>query len=199
MYGASLCALDKKDGGIRPIAVGNTFRRLTAKLASASLSAQMSSKFAPRQVGFGIKGGCEAAVHARRTFIKNNSHRKVVVVKIDFRNAFNEVDRDAFLKEMKTNCPAIFPFLWQCYSSPSLLFYGDFILLSQNGAQQGGPCGPLIFSSAIQYVIDAIDVQRLVDLDNYHIAFYILKNCFAIPKLVFLLRTTPTWNHDDTL
>lgn len=26
MYGASLCALDKKDGGVRPIAVGNTFR-----------------------------------------------------------------------------------------------------------------------------------------------------------------------------
>lgn len=41
--------------------------------------------------------------------------------------------------------------------------------------------------------------ERLVDLDNFHIAFYILKNCFAIPKLVFLLRTTPSWNHEDTL
>lgn len=295
MYGASLCALDKKDGGVRPIAIGNAFRRLTSKLASASVRSEMASKFAPRQVGFGIKGGCEAAAHATRTFIKKNSHKRVVIVKIDFRNAFNEVDRDIFLNEMKLHCPAIFPYLWQCYSAPSLLFYGDFILLSQNGAQQGDPYGPLIFSSAIQFIINALvsefvifylddgtiggaveDVlrdfktikeecakiglqinptkcelffcstvdqdivsqfdqispgiciineftllgtsitdnafdkvfnkklselkllfERLRELDNYHIAFYILKNCFAIPKLVFLLRTTPTWNHTE--
>jgi hypothetical protein len=30
LYGASLCALSKKDGGIRPIAVGCTLRRLAA-------------------------------------------------------------------------------------------------------------------------------------------------------------------------
>ena len=31
--GASLCALNKKDGGIRPIAVGSTLRRLVSKAA----------------------------------------------------------------------------------------------------------------------------------------------------------------------
>lgn len=36
MYGAVLCALNKEGGGIRPIAIGNMFRRLTAKLASTS-------------------------------------------------------------------------------------------------------------------------------------------------------------------
>lgn len=130
MYGASLCALTKKQGGIRPIAVGNTLRRITSKLASASVRSLMSRKFAPRQVGFAIRGGCEAAAHATRTFIKDNSHGKVVVVKIDLCNAFNEIDRDIFLNEMKVNCPGIFPYLWQCYASPTLLFYGDYILLS---------------------------------------------------------------------
>jgi hypothetical protein len=33
LYGASLCVLHKKDGGIRPIAIGNCLRRLTSKLA----------------------------------------------------------------------------------------------------------------------------------------------------------------------
>lgn len=103
MYGASLCALDRKGGGVRPIVVGNTFRRLTSKLACWSVRSDMASKFAPRQVGFGINGGCEAAAHATRTFIKKNSHRKVVIVKIDFQNAFNEVDRYIFLHEMKLN------------------------------------------------------------------------------------------------
>lgn len=57
---------------------------------------------------------------------------------------------------MRLNSPTIFPYLWQCYSSPSLLFYGYFILISQNGAQQGDSCGPLLFSSAIQFVINAL-------------------------------------------
>lgn len=104
MYGASLCALNKEQGGIRPIAVGNTFRRLTAKMACASVRSEMSSKLAPRQVGFGVRGGCEAAAHATRTFIKKNRKRAVVILKIDFRNAFNELDRDKFLEEMKMNC-----------------------------------------------------------------------------------------------
>lgn len=297
MYGAALCALEKKLGGIRLIAVGNAFRRITSKLASASVRAEMASKFAPRQVGFGIQGGCEAAAHATRTFIKRNTHRKVVVVKIDFRNAFNELDRDVFLIKMRLHCPAIYPYLRQCYAAPTHLFYGEFILLSQNGAQQGDPCGPLVFSSAIQAVVNALvsefivfylddgtiagdcdsvlaDFQyvivqcakiglhinpdkcelyfgsevdkcvvdqfnalspgicvvnefellgspitdnafegvfrkkldemkllfdRLLELENYHIAFFVLKNCFAVPKLIFLLRTTPTWNHKDLI
>lgn len=32
-YGAFLISLEKKDGGIRPIAIGNTFRRLTKKMS----------------------------------------------------------------------------------------------------------------------------------------------------------------------
>jgi hypothetical protein len=36
LYGASLCALHKKDGRIRPIAIGNCLRRLTSKLACLS-------------------------------------------------------------------------------------------------------------------------------------------------------------------
>ena len=37
-YGGRLVALQKKDGGIRPIAVGYTLRRLAAKCANSSLS-----------------------------------------------------------------------------------------------------------------------------------------------------------------
>lgn len=86
----------------------------------------------------------------------------MVIVKIDFRKAFNEVDRDIFLNEMKVNCPTIFPYLWQCYSSPSLLFYDDYIIWSQNGAQQGDPCGPLLFSSAIQFAINALVSELII-------------------------------------
>lgn len=111
MYEASLCALNKEEGGIRPIAVGNTFRRLTAKMASSSVRSDMSSKFAPRQVGYGTRCGCEATAHATRTFVKKNRTGRAVVLKIDFRNAFNKLDRDKFLEEMLQYLPISIPML----------------------------------------------------------------------------------------
>lgn len=41
--------------------------------------------------------------------------------------------------------------------------------------------------------------ERLDELDNYHIAFYILKNCYSLPKLIFLLRTTPMWKSEESM
>ncbi|PZC86676.1 hypothetical protein B5X24_HaOG206237 [Helicoverpa armigera] len=69
LYGANLCALRKKDGGIRPIAVGCTYRRIAAKFGYAYYKETLAAKFQPLQLGFGSKGGCEAAVHALSTVI----------------------------------------------------------------------------------------------------------------------------------
>ena len=70
-FGANLTALTKKCGGIRPIAVGCTLRRLAAKVISNKVKDQMSSLLAPRQLGFGVKGGAEAAVHAARMYVQD--------------------------------------------------------------------------------------------------------------------------------
>ena len=67
IYGAALCALSKKDGGLRPIAVGSTYRRLAAKLACKYVSDETGDYLRPTQIGFNTKGGCEAGVHATRT------------------------------------------------------------------------------------------------------------------------------------
>ena len=49
--GASLCALTKKDDGIKPIAVGCTLRRLVAKTASKLVQETMAAKLAPISSG----------------------------------------------------------------------------------------------------------------------------------------------------
>ena len=69
LYGASLCALTKKGGGVRPIAVGSTFRRLVAKAACRTVKEEVVVKLAPAQLGFGILQGAEAAAHAARNFL----------------------------------------------------------------------------------------------------------------------------------
>ena len=71
LYGANLVALRKPDGGVRPIAVGNTLRRLVAKVISMQLCAVVGDHLRPIQLGYGTPGGCEAAIHAARTFLAN--------------------------------------------------------------------------------------------------------------------------------
>ena len=52
-YGANLIALKKEDGGIRPIAVGSTLRRLAAKIVMFANSDFCRAEFQPHQVGVG--------------------------------------------------------------------------------------------------------------------------------------------------
>lgn len=67
-FGASLVALRKKQGGIRPIAVGCTLHHVVAKIAGHSVMEEMADLLSPRQLGYGIQGGTEAAVHVARFF-----------------------------------------------------------------------------------------------------------------------------------
>src|SRR4029077_1049838 len=91
-FGASLLAFNKKDGGLRPIAVGLTFRRLVAKVACRFGSDHCVNYLKPRQLGVGVKGGTEALAHGARRYLDNlpNNH---VFVKLDFTNAFNSIRR----------------------------------------------------------------------------------------------------------
>ncbi len=131
-----------------PIAVGCTLRRLVAKIAGRKVSDEMAELLAPRQLGFGVRNGAEAAVHAARQFLHNKdpSH---AVVKLDFTNAFNSVRRDFVLSAVQSLCPTIYSFVHLAYSSRSNLLWGDKIVKSVKGVQQGVPLGPLLFCLAL--------------------------------------------------
>lgn len=60
LSGASLCALNKKDLSIRPIAVGSTLRRLVLKIACARIADELGARFRPQHFGFATKGGDDA-------------------------------------------------------------------------------------------------------------------------------------------
>ena len=89
-YGATLISLKKKDGSLRPIAVGFTLRRLIAKCLSRRLVVSLGSYFSPLQLGFGTPRGAEAAAHAGRLFL-NQSPPDHLLLKLDFKNAFNSL------------------------------------------------------------------------------------------------------------
>ena len=78
LYGATLTALQKLCGGIRPIAVGNIWRRTAAKLAYRRVSSTLCNTFQPNQLGVGIKNGAEAGAHAARVFF-NSKHQSIKI------------------------------------------------------------------------------------------------------------------------
>jgi hypothetical protein len=60
---------------------------------------------------------------------------------------------------VQCHTPLLYPYLYQCYKNPSTLFFGDHLISSSVGAQKGDPCGPMIFSLAIQPIISSLDSQ----------------------------------------
>ena len=152
LFGGNLTALIKKDGGIRPIAVGCLWRRLVAKCANTYASAQISAYLTPKQLGVGVKGGVEAAVHAARRFI-SNLEAGDVMAKIDFTNAFNTIRRDSMLEAVRYSLPSIYNFCKLSYGSNSWLNFKGTKIISQEGCQQGDPLGPLLFSVAIHSIV----------------------------------------------
>lgn len=69
----------------------------------------------PRQIGFGVKFGSEGAVHAIRAYIRNPRNASKLCLKVYVKNAFNSVERDVMLAEIKLKIQQIYHYLRQCY------------------------------------------------------------------------------------
>ena len=121
-HGANLIALSKPDGGVRPIAVGCTLRRLAAKIIMHDSRDFCEKEFRPHQVGVGTPKGGEGAVHALRAYLADKSSENKVVLKIDMENAFNTIRRDKILHLVKSKIPKIYNFIYQCYAEDSNYF-----------------------------------------------------------------------------
>lgn len=165
-FGAYLIALRKKSGDVWPITVGCTMRRLVAKVASNLVVSDMGDSLSPLQLGYGVQGGSEAAVHAACCFI-NNMDLSQAMVKLDYANTFNSLRRDRMLEAVSLYCPVIYPFVLSAYAATSNLQWGDHSLSSAEGVQQGDPLGPLLFCLTLrQHSLKLRSVLRILYLDS---------------------------------
>ncbi|GJX12154.1 putative reverse transcriptase domain-containing protein [Tanacetum coccineum] len=144
---APLTSLVKPSGGIRPIVVGTVWRRLVFKVSALMIGHSLDGYLDNLQFGIGGVRGSEAILHAVNRLIKGRgddaSFSKLLV---DFKNAFNLVDREVMLREVCLRCLAISRWVEFCYSNPARLYYGEHTLWSCQGVQQGAPLGPLLFA-----------------------------------------------------
>ena len=171
IFGASLIAIKKKDGGTRPIAIGETIRRLAAKLVLQHLD----FPFAPFQSGIKTNQGMEKIIHQVRRIVDSSISqpslwKNKAILKVDLKNAFNNISRSSFLKIVQYCFPSFMPFISSCYDQTAELIFssGDFIH-SAEGVQQGDPLGPALFSLVLQSLVLKIDCECSTDLNRWYL------------------------------
>ena len=155
LFGANITALKKKSGGIRPIAVGDVFRRIACKCAMRRVEPTLSALLMPSQLGCGVRAGIDAAIHSTREKLFSSTDCKLFL-KIDFQNAFNTIRRDHVAECLYKFAPELLSIYTASYSQPSFLTFGDSILQSDEGLQQGDPLAPAFFCLGLHDIISSL-------------------------------------------
>ena len=158
-----LVALVKPSGGIRPVAIGELFFRVAAKYMNDRMKKVASDLLAPHQYAVGESAGCERIVHSLRHHLSDVTN-PMAVLKLDFKNAFNNIDRAAILHTLY-NTPELsdlYRIANFAYAQPSLLLVSQdrnqatHTIHSKNGVKQGDPLSTLLFCLALHKVYDKI-------------------------------------------
>jgi len=118
--GGRMLGLNKKCGGIRPVVVSFTLRRLASKCANSVVLTHHRPDFSPCQLDLATPTGCKAAIHTTRRFLEKYASDHVVV-KLDFSNAFNNIHRGDMLQAVFDRIPELYALTCSAYSVPSIL------------------------------------------------------------------------------
>ena len=153
-----LIALDKNPG-VRPIGIGEIPRRVIAKAILYIVRQDIQEAAGSLRLCAGQISGIEAAVHAAHSLFKKD--QVDVLLLVDASNAFNSLNRQTALLNIKKLCPPLATALINTYRSPSELYMDGDVLLSQEGTTQGDPLAMPMFALAtiplIRSLHDAVE------------------------------------------
>ena len=156
---SKLIALDKSPG-VRPIGVGETVRRIINKAISSVIKDDVQEVIGALQLCAGQESGCEAAIHAMREVFNSTDTEAIILV--DASNAFNSLNREVALRNVKHLCPSLATILINTYRSPSELFIKGETILSQEGTTQGNPLAMAMYAISTIPLIHCLSKDSLV-------------------------------------
>ena len=159
-----LIPLDKSPG-VRPIGIGECIRRIIGKAVMSVIKFDVMEVAGNLQLCAGQTSGCEAAVHSMREIFEDPECDAVLLV--DATNAFNCLNRNVMLHNIKIICPVISIFVNNCYQTHIRLFIvGGKEIYSQEGTTQGDPSSMAIYALGILPLITGISTEGVK-----HVAF----------------------------
>ena len=149
-----LVPLDKRPG-LRPIGVGEVLRRIAGKVIMFIAKKDVMESCPNIQMCSGHEAGCEAAIHAMKEVFEGEEAEAALLV--DAANAFNSINRQAILHNIKIICPIMSRYVNNCYKHPARLFIiGGKEIKSNEGTTQGDPLGMAIYAIGLTPLIEAM-------------------------------------------
>src|SRR3954466_13060812 len=102
---------------------------------------EISRGFKRKNYGVGCPGGVEAISHSLRDVLHKHRNFELALLKIDFKNAFNLLNREAFVEASPRMFPGLERWTW-CYNRPPLLIYNHENEFSRSPEFSKAPLGP---------------------------------------------------------
>ena len=127
-----LTALQKPDGGVREIVVGDIIRRLVARTISKQISEKVEVATAPFQNALKTKAGCECVAHVLQTL--TDLDPEATIMSIDGVGAYDLISHNATLEGRlrMEGGDQILPFVRCFYDSPSTYLWDDEMGVAQS-------------------------------------------------------------------
>lgn len=158
LVASRLIALNKCPG-VRPIGVGEVVRRIIGKAILQVVGDDVREATGARQLCAGQPAGVEAAVHAIRELFAQKESQGVLLV--DAANAFNNINRQVALHNIRQLCPSIATVLTNTYRKNTELFIDGEVLYSEEGTTQGDPLAMAFYALATVPLAEACRVGDL--------------------------------------
>ena len=148
---ARLTALTKPGGGIRGIATGEAFRRLTSRVLARHFATQFDLATRPFQFALQTRAGTDAVATILRYCTDANPAATVVC--LDGRSAYDTVSRAAILAKVHECTPALLPYVKVFYGAQSSYSWFDdqgtvHEIVQGEGIEQGDSLAPALFAFA---------------------------------------------------
>ena len=132
------------------------------------LQTKFANFLAPHQLGVAVKSGAEILIHEADLLCRASIKTKnFVFLKIDWKKAFNTIDRQLFLDTVYKEFPEIYNYIASMYGVKGRLRFGRTFISSEEGTQQGDPLGPVLFSIALTILINKVKSINL-DMNRWY-------------------------------
>ena len=105
MMSSRLIVLDKSPG-IRPVGIGETWRRLLAKCLLRVMGQEIKVACGTERLAWGVESGIEGAIHATRLqWTQHSQEEEWGFLLVGPRNVFNEENQTAMLWDVRHEWP----------------------------------------------------------------------------------------------
>ena len=174
-------ALQKPNGRVRGIVIGDLHRRLVSRSLAQTYASHFHTACMPHQFALSARTGTEAIVHALTAATEANPQH--TILSVDGIGAYDTISRTSMLEGLRRvpDANSCLPFVRQFYAQPSTYVWHDsngrpHPITQAEGGEQGDPLMPALFSLGQRGALEAVQAN----LEEGETLFAFLDDVYAV-------------------